>query len=83
MTSTQLIPSRIGDAEKAGAKVDHFVAVKIDAVDPSDGYPYRDYVVSATSHDFTLAWWLGSPRVTQVISPCPCGRDDITVTARS
>lgn len=61
----------------------HIVTVRIDADDPQDGHPYRDHIVTAFRHHVVVAWWLGSPRITEVVTPCPCGDTEITVTASS
>lgn len=58
----------------------HIVTVRVDAVDPQDGHVYTDYIVTAVSHHVVLAWWLGSPVITEVVSPCECGQD-VTVAA--
>lgn len=58
----------------------HMVTVALEATDPQDGFAYRDWKVTAFTHDVTVAWWLGSPRITEVIIPCPCGAE-VTVTA--
>jgi hypothetical protein len=59
--------------------VTHSVLVRVHAVDPQDGREYHDYLVASSVHDITLAWWLGSPKITEVVTPCPCGRNVITV----
>ena len=61
----------------------HMVTVSIDATDPQDGFVYRDWKVTASSHDFTVAWWLGEPVITEVIEPCRCGDPHVTVTTSS
>jgi hypothetical protein len=63
--------------------MEHIVTVRIDADDPQDGHPYRGHLITAFRHDIVVAWWLGNPRITEVVRPCDCSEPTaLTITAR-